>query len=164
MTKNATYCDKHVSSRKCIFFVVIWVGMSYYCWHHPLGEYAGRRNYKPLSFYVSGWDVLLMGMRWVLAIIEDYMMVEYVDLPKGSDTWPLLKTWCKMDVSTPPSLDVACPQAKTKIEKHVHMLRERGVDKTKYGHRSIMYIIIIATNFIIELLSHNVYHKLLMNK
>ena len=23
MTKNATYCDKHVSSRKCIFFVVI---------------------------------------------------------------------------------------------------------------------------------------------
>ena len=23
MTKNATYCDKHVSSRKCIFFVVM---------------------------------------------------------------------------------------------------------------------------------------------
>ena len=23
MTKNATYCDKHVSSRKCIFFVVL---------------------------------------------------------------------------------------------------------------------------------------------
>ena len=22
MTKNATYCDQHVSSRKCIFFVV----------------------------------------------------------------------------------------------------------------------------------------------
>ena len=22
MTKNATYCDKHVSSQKCIFFVV----------------------------------------------------------------------------------------------------------------------------------------------
>ena len=36
-----------------------------------------------------------------------------------------------MDVSTPPSLDLACPQAKTKIEKHVHMLRERGVDKNK---------------------------------
>ncbi len=34
-----------------------------------------------------------------------------------------------MDVSTPPSLDLACPQAKTKIEKRVHMLRERGVDK-----------------------------------
>ena len=29
----------------------------------------------------------------VLAIIEDYMMVEYVDLPKGSDTWPFLKRW-----------------------------------------------------------------------
>ena len=38
-----------------------------------------------------------------------------------------------MDVSTPPSLDLACPQAKTKIENHVHMLRERerGVDKNK---------------------------------
>ena len=67
--------------------------MSYYCWHHPWGEYVGRRNYKPLSFYVSGWNVLLMCMRWVLAIIEDYMMVEYVDLPKGSDTWPFLKRW-----------------------------------------------------------------------
>ena len=36
-----------------------------------------------------------------------------------------------MDVSTPPSLDLACSQAKTEIEKHVHMLRERGVDKKK---------------------------------
>jgi len=67
--------------------------MSYYCWHHPWGEYVGRRNYKPLYFYVSGWNVLLMCMWWVLAIIEDYMMVEYVDLPKGSDTWPFLKRW-----------------------------------------------------------------------
>ena len=57
-------------------------GMSYYCWHHPWGEYVGRQNNKPLSFYVSCWNVLLMCMRWVLAIIEDYMMVEYVDLPK----------------------------------------------------------------------------------
>ena len=67
--------------------------MSYYCWHHPWGENVGRRNYKPISFYVSDWNVLLMGTRWVLAIIEDYMMVEYVDLPKGSDTWPFLKRW-----------------------------------------------------------------------
>ena len=67
--------------------------MIYYCWHHPWGEYVGRQNYKPLSFYVSGWNVLLMCMRWVLAIIEEYMMVEYVDLPKGSDTWPFLKRW-----------------------------------------------------------------------
>ena len=68
-------------------------GMSYYCWHHPSGEYVGRRNYKLLSFYVSGWNILLMGTRWVLAIIEDYMMVEYVDFPKGSNTWPFLKRW-----------------------------------------------------------------------
>ena len=39
------------------------------------------------------WNAFLMCMRWVLAIIEDYMMVEYVDLPKGSDTWPFLKRW-----------------------------------------------------------------------
>ena len=67
--------------------------ISYYCWHHPWGEYVGRRNYKPLSFYVSVWNILLMCTRWVLAIIEDYMMVEYVDLPKGFDTWPFLKRW-----------------------------------------------------------------------
>ena len=67
--------------------------MSYYCWNHPWGEYVGRQNHKPLSFYVSSWNVLLIGTRWVLAIIEDYMMVEYVDLPKGSDTWPFLKRW-----------------------------------------------------------------------
>jgi hypothetical protein len=36
-----------------------------------------------------------------------------------------------MDVSTPPSLDLACPQAKIDIEKHVHMLREIGVNKNK---------------------------------
>ena len=36
-----------------------------------------------------------------------------------------------MDVSTPPSLDPACPQAETKIEKYVHMFRGRGVDKNK---------------------------------
>ena len=54
--------------------------MSYYCWHHPWGECVGMRNYKPLSFYVSGGNVLLMCTWWVLAIIEDYMIVEYVEL------------------------------------------------------------------------------------
>ena len=36
-----------------------------------------------------------------------------------------------MDVSTPPSLDLACPQAKADIEKYVHMFRDEGVDKNK---------------------------------
>ena len=61
-----------------------------------------------------------------------------------------------MDVSTPPSLDLACPQAKTEIEKHVHMLREREREvsiKTKYVHRSIMLNIITTTNLNIRLLS-----------
>ena len=45
-----------------------------------------------------------------------------------------------MDVSTPPSLGLACPQVKADIEKYVHMFRDRGVDKIKYGHKGIMII------------------------
>ena len=36
-----------------------------------------------------------------------------------------------MDVSTPPSLDLACPQAEASNEKYVHMFRDRGADKNK---------------------------------
>ena len=36
-----------------------------------------------------------------------------------------------MDVSTPPSLDLACPQAEAEIKKYAHMFRDRGVDKNK---------------------------------
>ena len=36
-----------------------------------------------------------------------------------------------MDISTPASLDLACPQAKADIKKYVHMFRDRGVDKNK---------------------------------
>ena len=50
-----------------------------------------------------------------------------------------------MDVSTPPSLDLACPQAKAYNDKYVHMFRGRGVDKIKYGHEGIMIILITAT-------------------
>ena len=53
-----------------------------------------------------------------------------------------------------PSLDLACPQAEADNDKYVPMFRGRGVDKTKYGHRSIMYLIIIATSFNIKL-----YHR-----
>ena len=50
-----------------------------------------------------------------------------------------------MDVSSPPSLDLPCPQAKAEIEKYVHMFRGRGVDKIKYGHEGIMIILITVT-------------------
>ena len=51
-----------------------------------------------------------------------------------------------MDVSTPPSLDLACPQAEAEIKKYVHMFRDRGVDKKiKYGHEGIMIILITTT-------------------
>ena len=50
-----------------------------------------------------------------------------------------------MDVSTPPSLDLACPQAEADKDKYVHMFRGIGVDKIKYGHEGIMIILITAT-------------------
>ena len=50
-----------------------------------------------------------------------------------------------MDVSTLPSFDLACPQAEAKIEKYVHIFRDRGVDKIKYRHEGIMIILITAT-------------------
>ena len=46
-----------------------------------------------------------------------------------------------MDVSTPPCLDLACPEAKADIGKYVHMFRDRGVDKIKYEHEGIMIIL-----------------------
>ena len=60
-----------------------------------------------------------------------------------------------MDVSTPPSLDLACPQAEADIEKYVHMFRDRGVDKIKYGHEGIMMILIIATYIYIYIFSYD---------
>ena len=50
-----------------------------------------------------------------------------------------------MDVSTPPSLDLTCPQAKADIEKYVHMFRDRSVNKIEYRHEGIMIILITAT-------------------
>ena len=50
-----------------------------------------------------------------------------------------------MDVSTPPSLDLACPQVEADIEKYVHMFRDRGVDKIKYRHEGIKIILRTAT-------------------
>ena len=54
-----------------------------------------------------------------------------------------------MDVSTPPILEPACPQAKAEIEKYVHMFRDRGVDKIKYGHEGIMIIFRTTTYIVI---------------
>ena len=50
-----------------------------------------------------------------------------------------------MDVSTAPSLDLAWPQAEAEINNHVHMFRDRGVNKIKYGHEGIVIILITAT-------------------
>ena len=62
-----------------------------------------------------------------------------------------------MDVSTPPSLDLACPQAEADIKKYVHMFRDRGVDKIKYEHEGIMITLITATHTQTYFI-HNVKH------
>ena len=41
-----------------------------------------------------------------------------------------------MDVSAPPSLDSACPQAKTELGKHDHRFGEWSVDKEEYGQEA----------------------------
>ena len=60
-----------------------------------------------------------------------------------------------MDVSTPPSLDLACPQAKANIDKYVHMFRDRGVDKIKYRHEGITIILRKATYIYLYILSYD---------
>ena len=54
-----------------------------------------------------------------------------------------------MDVSTPPSLGLACPQAEADNDKYVHMFRGRGVDKIKYVHDGIMIILRTSTYIIL---------------
>ena len=60
-----------------------------------------------------------------------------------------------MDVSTPTSLDLACPQAEADIKKYVQMFRDRGVDKIKYGHEVTMIILRRPTYIYIYILSYD---------
>ena len=50
-----------------------------------------------------------------------------------------------MNVSNPPSLALACPQAEAEIEKYLTCLEIEVSIKIKYGHEGIMIILIIAT-------------------
>ena len=45
-----------------------------------------------------------------------------------------------MDLSTPPSLDLACPQAKAELNKRDHRFMERSVDKknTNMKHQYLL--------------------------
>ena len=44
-----------------------------------------------------------------------------------------------MDASAPPSLDTACPQAKTELSKHDHMFKEWSVDNEEYEHEASIF-------------------------
>ena len=54
-----------------------------------------------------------------------------------------------MDVSTPPSLDLACPQAEADIENMSTCLEIEVSIKIKYGHEGITIILRIATYIIL---------------
>ena len=49
-----------------------------------------------------------------------------------------------MDVSTPPSLDLACPQAEADIKNMSTCLEIKVSIKIKYRHEGIMIILITA--------------------
>lgn len=44
-----------------------------------------------------------------------------------------------MDVSTPPSLDLACPQTNAELSKHDHMFMEWSVDNKEYEHEASVF-------------------------
>ena len=50
-----------------------------------------------------------------------------------------------MDVSTPPSLDIASPQAEAVSKNMSSCLEVEASIKIKYGHEGIMIILITAT-------------------
>ena len=54
-----------------------------------------------------------------------------------------------MDVSTPPSLDLTCPQAKAEIENMSTCLEIEVSIKIKYVHEGIMIILRTATYIIL---------------
>ena len=44
-----------------------------------------------------------------------------------------------MDVSAPPSLDSACPQAKTELSKHDYKFMEWSGDNKEYEHKASIF-------------------------
>ena len=48
-----------------------------------------------------------------------------------------------------PKLRPCCPQAEADNDKYVHMFRDRGVNKIKYGHEGIM-IVLRTTTYILS--------------
>ena len=58
--------------------IQIYLSMNYYCWHYPWSKRLGGET---LSLYLSlcSMDAICSkNMLWVVAIMEDYMIVEYV--------------------------------------------------------------------------------------
>ena len=52
--------------------------MNYYCWHYPWGKRLGGETLSPYLSLCSMNTICSKNMLWVVAIMEDYMIVEYV--------------------------------------------------------------------------------------
>ena len=66
-----------------------------------------------------------------------------------------------MDVSAPPSLDSACPQAKIELSKHGHRFREWSVDNEEYGQEASL-LLSYTKVFKIATFSHKASHEQVM--
>ena len=60
-----------------------------------------------------------------------------------------------MDVSAPPSLDSACPQAKTELSKNDHWFMEWSVDNKEYEYEASTQIYSKKQPILIKLLENN---------
>ena len=80
MTKNVTYCDKHVSSRKCIFFVV--------CYDATKGKPEGDLNPTQQEAF-QNMDTLFKAA--LLSVLDDSIVDSYMSFDSGKDMWAALE-------------------------------------------------------------------------
>ena len=104
-----TFCLSQGDPHLSLFHFILWQALRVWkimiiyiqldvSWHRlllltsPKGEYVGRQHNKPLSFSVSSWHSITTIIAWVLTIMGDYEIVEYVKFAE-SKLWhrPFLK-------------------------------------------------------------------------
>ena len=63
--------------------IQIYLSMNYYCWHYPWGKRLGGETLSPYLSLCSMDAICSENMLWVVLIMEDYMIVEYVGFAKS---------------------------------------------------------------------------------
>ena len=56
----------------------MWVFINNYCWHYPWGKRLGGKTWSPYLSLCPMNTICSKNMLWVVEIMEDYMIVEYV--------------------------------------------------------------------------------------